>query len=431
MRHFEKVYCISLDRRIDRWKEFTEQFPTHPIERFKAIDGKLVKHPEWWKAGGGAWGCYRSHLAILENILNGTENSVFIFEDDAVPIENFDEHYETFMSHLPDDWGMVYLGGQHLFQGQHPPNKINEHVYRPYNVNRTHAYGIRGRDLIEKVYKHLTTKDWRDRQHIDHHLGRLHQRRDMPIYCPAQWLVGQNEGRSNISGKTNGLNFWNSAKSIASPSLPFIPVYGLHSSGSSCLALLLKALGVHMGNQLTGRWGGEAIGLAEFCEWACPFPSLNIIEDHGIALSKLRKWINARREEAAVMNTIAGGKYPQMVMFHQLITEIVGDHLKPIYIERDIEDSMLSLINRLRKDNQRFDERQVREHQLMLAQAKESARQVNPGLSIDYIQLLEEPLSIIDEIKDYLKITPNSGQIQEAFNTVRPDMVSIHPGVLR
>lgn len=59
----ERVYCINLDRRSDRWKRFAEGVPTDwpfaaPI-RVPAIDGKLVKHPDYWTAGGGA-GCGRT-----------------------------------------------------------------------------------------------------------------------------------------------------------------------------------------------------------------------------------------------------------------------------------------------------------------------------------------------------------------------------------
>ncbi len=38
-------------------------------ERFAAIDGRRLATPEQWRAGNGAWGCYRSHLLILEKCL--------------------------------------------------------------------------------------------------------------------------------------------------------------------------------------------------------------------------------------------------------------------------------------------------------------------------------------------------------------------------
>ncbi|MGB7323991.1 MAG: hypothetical protein WBD31_03910, partial [Rubripirellula sp.] len=41
-------------------------WPFPEPERFAAIDGRRVATPPQWRAGNGAWGCYRSHLLILE-----------------------------------------------------------------------------------------------------------------------------------------------------------------------------------------------------------------------------------------------------------------------------------------------------------------------------------------------------------------------------
>ena len=41
--YFDKVYCINLDRRLDRWIKVSEIFKKNRftnIERFPAIDGK-------------------------------------------------------------------------------------------------------------------------------------------------------------------------------------------------------------------------------------------------------------------------------------------------------------------------------------------------------------------------------------------------------
>ncbi len=50
------------------------------------------------------------------------------------------EHLEAYVRELPEDWGLAYLGGQHLYAAKHPPKKISDRVYDPYNVNRTHAF---------------------------------------------------------------------------------------------------------------------------------------------------------------------------------------------------------------------------------------------------------------------------------------------------
>ena len=170
-----------MDRRDDRLRQWLGQLPRPwPFpepERFPAIDGRRLATPPQWRAGNGAWGCFRSHLLILEKCLLEGIDSYVVFEDDAGFADDFPARLRRFVGELPDDWGMVYLGGQHLYAGKHPPQKITDHVYRPYNVNRTHAFMVRGRPAMKTLYRHLNWNEWQTKHHIDHHLGRLIQRR--------------------------------------------------------------------------------------------------------------------------------------------------------------------------------------------------------------------------------------------------------------
>ena len=44
--------------------------------------------------------------------------------------------------------------------------------------------------------------------HIDHQLGRAHERVDWPVYSPRWWLAGQEAGDSNVSGRVNPRMWW-------------------------------------------------------------------------------------------------------------------------------------------------------------------------------------------------------------------------------
>jgi hypothetical protein len=185
----ERCFLMNLDRRGDRLRDWMKQLPQPwPFpqpERFAAVDGRHIATPPQWRAGNGAWGCYRSHCLILEKCLLEGIDSYVVFEDDAGFGEDFRERLQEYVNELPADWGLAYLGGQHLYAGKHPPHKVSERVYRPYNVNRTHAFMVRGRDNMKALYRHLHWNDWHTKHHIDHHLGRLAQRRYRPSQTSA------------------------------------------------------------------------------------------------------------------------------------------------------------------------------------------------------------------------------------------------------
>ncbi len=251
---FDRVCCINLDRRPDRWERFVEglpaDWPFRPVERVSAVDGERVPPPGWWRPGSGAWGCYRTHLRLIEDALNQGVNSLLVFEDDALFGKDFASKVRRFLARVPADWGMLYLGGQHLKSKEVPPRAVNEEVCEPYNVNRTHAFALRG-PAMKAVYRHLCSNAWRAGHHIDHHLGQFLERHDprYPVYCPRNWLVGQAGGDSNITPQTFPDRFWDGLGKIDVNRLPFTAIVGLHSSGSSALAGLAWGLGLYLGER--------------------------------------------------------------------------------------------------------------------------------------------------------------------------------------
>lgn len=431
---FDRVYCINLKRRKDRWKQFKQQIPEdwpfRAIQRVDAIDGQKCKAPQWWNQGGGAWGCYKSHVHLIETALNKGFNSILLLEDDATFSDDFTVRVTEFVESLPDDWGMIYFGGQHLYVNSKPPKRINKNVYQPYNINRTHAFALRG-NMMRKVYKHVSSITWKKSHHIDHHLGLLHQKRKDPIYCPASWLVGQAEGKSNISNRENPEKFFPDAEHIAEidpPSLPFVAILGLHSSGSSCLAGVIYHLGIHLGNTLSGYYGSdptkecgfEAVGLRDVCEACSPFPSTEYALKRSDMWTKLREWIHQRKREAFRKKTIAGGKYPQLCRLGSQLLNIGNEGLKVIVSERPIEDSLASLVKRC--PNREV--KKLKEHQEWLQKGKEWILKQLPGdrkLIVPYYDLLDTPGKYIKQIIAFLEIKPDSDQRESALRWVNPD----------
>jgi hypothetical protein len=432
-RTFARVYCVNLDTRPDRWQRFSANVPPDwpfaPIERFSAVAGKRVPHPPYWKAGGGAWGCYRSHLRLIEQCLQDGVESVLLLEDDALFPADFTARTLDWLRHVPADWEMLYLGGQHLFARAHPPLKLGPDLYQPWNVNRTHAWALRGPGL-RVVYQHLLTRDWHAGHHIDHHLGRLHMRRDRKIYCPPAWLIGQAGGKSNISGRSPPDRYWNGPAAIAAgtnpppPPSPLVVVLGLHSSGSSALAGALGFLGLWIGtpDKLWGAWGtGTAVGggehrdLAAICEAAAPFGCTHPAKPRHWIWSQLRTWIAARQAEAHQRQTVALAKYPMLCRMGPQLHNLCGTALRVIHCDRPIAESIASLARRTGRD-----EDAIADHQRWLDAGKVRVLQQYPDhLTVTYSDLLADPTGQLQRCVDYLHLSPTAEQLAAAIAHVR------------
>lgn len=217
MKPFERIFVINLPFKTDRLERLKALMPAilSDFEVWPAVHGDKILHPDNWTAGNGAWGCYRSHMQILEHCMQHGIESYLVLEDDALFADDFCEILSETIKQLPSDWCQLYLGGQLLKERKNPPKRINEFVYVPFNVNRTHCFALHSRGY-QAIYKHLFQLPFFNKEHIDHHLGRLHETGKFPVYCTRRWIVGQNDGPSNIGPKPLKVpHFWNHAEKCA------------------------------------------------------------------------------------------------------------------------------------------------------------------------------------------------------------------------
>lgn len=222
---FERVFVINLPfkvarrERLERHMELVGIADPRNISWVRGICGDCAPSPAWWGAGNGAWGCLVSHVRIAHDAVHDSLASYCVLEDDVLFHPRAPEMLELFINEVPDDWGQLYLGGQFLHQ---EPVSITPWVVGPYNVNRTHAFALSKRTIPTFLQHVLHAPDYFDVQltsesrtvitpnafHIDHQLGRAHERQDWNVYAPSWWIAGQNEGSSNISGKHNVEMWW-------------------------------------------------------------------------------------------------------------------------------------------------------------------------------------------------------------------------------
>jgi hypothetical protein len=452
---FERVYCVNLDRRPDRWKRFAEAMPAdwpfpHPT-RVAAIDGKLVRHPAHWRAGGGAWGCFRSHLRLIEACINEGVRSVLLLEDDATFAGDFTPRVLDWLRKVPADWECLYLGGQHLKVKTHQPVELLPGVWQPFNVNRTHAWALQGSGLTA-VYAHLVAAGWHPKHHIDHRLGVWHQQRKARIYCPGEWLVGQAADRSNISGRAFATDrFWRTpgvSQGVEAPDRTrdrtpgrtpnrtpdgltpavrqVLALIGTHSSGSSALAGALWHLRIWFGRQqdLTGFWGkgtpaagGEHRQLARICEAAWPFKSTRPAKQPRWIRQQLAAFVRDRRREAPGM--ILGVKYPQLCLGGQQLRLICGQDLRVLVCDRPLEEAIPSIWRRTKAKGAAAEA--LAAHQQLLAAARDKfADQMGENaLRVKYADLLDDPPGTLTTVAGWLGLQPTEAQLANAVASIQ------------
>ena len=158
--------------------------------------------------------CYRSHMQVLEYCMQNQIGSYLVLEDDAIFKPEFDQLLKDTMLHIPDDWQQLYLGGHLMHEIQNPPKKINDYIYMPYNVDRTHCFAVHSRGY-QAMYDHLFSLPFDKGDHIDHRLGRLHETGKFAVYCSRRWIVGQNAGQSNIGKSMEEPVYWVDPESCA------------------------------------------------------------------------------------------------------------------------------------------------------------------------------------------------------------------------
>lgn len=127
---FEKIYCINLDKRVDRWKLAEPHFQELglDVERVSGFDGSALNLEFPPEIKEGAVGCSLSHLFTIKLAKQNKLENFLLLEDDVVFDDQVNEKFFSILDQVPDDWDMLYLGGQH-FHGMDIP-QIGENVYK-------------------------------------------------------------------------------------------------------------------------------------------------------------------------------------------------------------------------------------------------------------------------------------------------------------
>jgi GR25 family glycosyltransferase involved in LPS biosynthesis len=161
---FDKIFCINLDDRQDRWidccKIFNKYEMMHKVERFSALkfthqDPRLIKVM-------GQIGCSMSHFGVLKKAKEQNLNNFLVLEDDFCfefePFELFEKMNSSLLE-LPNNWNMFYLGGNlDSSYNVDPIEKYSDNLFKLNACHTTHAFAV-NKNIYDVILKDEPTLD--------------------------------------------------------------------------------------------------------------------------------------------------------------------------------------------------------------------------------------------------------------------------------
>lgn len=187
--YFDKVYCINLDKRVDRWQETLNELNKYGIvgvERYSAIDGSNIPYT------GIKPGAVALRLTFINIIKEAKENNyknILIFEDDVMfydQMYNFQQYFEN----VPKDWDFLYLGTRHLST----PVKINDFIVKTNGAYTAHSLAVNS-SMFDKILNELGDRNVQ----TDVYFGEIHPITNSYSFYPN--LTTQRPSFSNIENR--------------------------------------------------------------------------------------------------------------------------------------------------------------------------------------------------------------------------------------
>jgi len=164
-RYFDKIYCINLKRRRDRFLAMKKTFRNLGIKAkvFRGIEGNewgwmRDKYPHPMRGFDGVAGGTSTQITIIKEAIHKKYESILILEDDCEFIDFFNMVFEDRIKEVPYYWDMLYLGGLYNMNGIRPVsiNDNNDHIIKVFDMMSTHAYALHNR-IFSRVLKRMTS----------------------------------------------------------------------------------------------------------------------------------------------------------------------------------------------------------------------------------------------------------------------------------
>lgn len=168
LEQFDKVYCLNLADRNDRWEICKENFTKYNINGDRFLATKVTKgvYEHETSKRIGQIGCALSFCKMIDDAINNNYNSVVFFEDD---FDFRDEPQETWMAideaylELPKDWDMFYFGANVVNHFMNAPlEAYSDHLFKLNSAYALHSVAISKNGLlkIREYFKDSSYTSW-------------------------------------------------------------------------------------------------------------------------------------------------------------------------------------------------------------------------------------------------------------------------------
>lgn len=195
--YFDKIYCLNLDRRIDKWLKVEAKFNklNLKVQRFSAVDGNDISDFElkkYNKINKYEVGCMLSHYKIIEDAKKNNYKRILIFEDDVLFAEDFNLLFNDRVTRI-DDWKLFYLGAT---QYQWNDIQFIDDFYYSNHTDGTFAFA-----LDQSIYDEILNTNSINNKPIDYKLWDIQKKYSGQCYTSYPNLVISDVSDSDIRNR--------------------------------------------------------------------------------------------------------------------------------------------------------------------------------------------------------------------------------------
>lgn len=205
---FDRIYCINLPERTDKWQQCLEEFTKLGIQnkiiKFNAIKfvGELPEQLRWINIR--ACGCTASHREIIKICNNENVKNVLVLEDDVEfhndPIKNL----SLSINELKNiDWDIFYLGMNVTDEKfKEPLERITPNLLKIKSALTTHAIAYNSsafKPILDHIPEGLEIINWQARNESYDGFFMRYFLSQNKAFCTNEYLATQRDSFSDIN----------------------------------------------------------------------------------------------------------------------------------------------------------------------------------------------------------------------------------------